>query len=451
MLESPRRGVRQAEARGTFVKKGVVLLLIVLALIVLVSPGLIGRLAEERLDEGIRTGTVETEDVVVSAEFFDRGWFTTEGQHRVEFRDGRIAEQYRDLFGLPPDADLPVVIISTRVDHGLIPVASMGREDGSLMPGLGDAISTVQIEMPDGRTVDLPGVINSKITLTGSMVSEYELVEGAIDDLGDGVRWGNGKLRVATAPGGRKVAVKGTLTRLELTGSTEPLVIRDIAFDAEQQPSPYGIPLGEAHVVIQSISSDRPDSGPFDIYSRMAEEDDGLRIDVALDVASMAPPFGELGTVLELSASKLDPEHFGAFIRKYQALSGLVADPATLQSMIEPEAQALMASGLSLEIPRLDLSTPDGTFESTLTLDVAPVDADGFTWTSLLLATQANANARVSDALLDTLIALTPEAGALVGMGYLKREGDDYVTEVRYAKGILTINGAPLTIPLPAP
>ncbi len=50
---------------------------------------------------------------------------------------------------------------------------------------------------------------------------------------------------------------------------------------------------------------------------------------------------------------------------------------------------------------------------------------------------------------MDTIIALNPEAGALVGMGYLKPDGDDFVTEIRYAKGILTINGAPMTIPLP--
>jgi hypothetical protein len=33
-------------------------------------------------------------------------------------------------------------------------------------------------------------------------------------------------------------------------------------------------------------------------------------------------------------------------------------------------------------------------------------------------------------------------------MGILKRVGENYEMEVRYASGLLTINGAPMTVPL---
>ena len=149
-------------------------LLIGLAVLILVSPGLIGRLAERSSDENIRVGTVENDEVVVSAQVFQRGWFTTEGEHRIEFKDGAFAGQYRALLGLAPDAPLPALIINTRVDHGVIPVSSMGREHGSLRPGLGDAISTLRIELPDGEAFRL--AIQQGLTATNGSVLPVDVI-----------------------------------------------------------------------------------------------------------------------------------------------------------------------------------------------------------------------------------------------------------------------------------
>jgi hypothetical protein len=45
-------------------------------------------------------------------------------------------------------------------------------------------------------------------------------------------------------------------------------------------------------------------------------------------------------------------------------------------------------------------------------------------------------------------MATNPDAGAIVGMGYLRKKGDVYEMHAAYAKGLLTINGAPMPIPL---
>jgi len=55
------------------VKKGIVVLLIVIALVVLVSPGIIGRIAEESVDENLQWAADEHEQVVVPSARFDRG------------------------------------------------------------------------------------------------------------------------------------------------------------------------------------------------------------------------------------------------------------------------------------------------------------------------------------------------------------------------------------------
>ena len=103
-----------------------------------------------------------------------------------------------------------------------------------------------------------------------------------------------------------------------------------------------------------------------------------------------------------------------------------------------------------IDLERLAVTLPEGTVEAVVEIAVAENDADAGSWSSLLLATEGTADLRVPEPLMATLMQLNPEASAAVGMGYLKADGDAYITRIRYAQGILTINDAPMTIPLPA-
>ena len=62
--------------------------------------------------------------------------------------------------------------------HGLIPLSSMGREGGSLEPGLGSAVSTLAVDSGTGEIVDLPGTIYSTVGLGGHLDSRYVLEAG---------------------------------------------------------------------------------------------------------------------------------------------------------------------------------------------------------------------------------------------------------------------------------
>ena len=87
MLASP---PRTASKQVDYVKKGVVVLLVLLAVVVLVSPAIVGRLAEQSMDENIDWAAMESGAVKVTSEHFDRGWFSSEGQHRVELQEGDL-------------------------------------------------------------------------------------------------------------------------------------------------------------------------------------------------------------------------------------------------------------------------------------------------------------------------------------------------------------------------
>ena len=93
---------------------------------------------------------------------------------------------------------------------------------------------------------------------------------------------------------------------------------------------------------------------------------------------------------------------------------------------------------------------PMGTVEMKMTLDVPESDPATFEWTSLLLGVEATFDIVVPEQLIQLATSMNPQAGAIVGMGYLKKEGDVYIMDADFKKGLLSVNGAPIPIPMGA-
>ena len=115
---------------------------------------------------------------------------------------------------------------------------------------------------------------------------------------------------------------------------------------------------------------------------------------------------------------------------------------------LEAELRGVVAAGFKLDIDRLDFDTADGPFSSALHLHVKPVDEASFSWPSVLLALDAGAELRIPMKLFERLVAEEPDLNTLAGLGYLRREGDFYELHAAFSKGVLTVNDAPIPIPL---
>ncbi len=167
-------------------KRWLVVLLVVLAVIVLVSPGIVGRMAEKNLEENLKWAENESGSIEFQTESFERGWFTSEGRHRVVLSGASFSTAMRTYQNKTGNEDLPSLVIDTHLDHGLVPVASLGRESGSLMPGLASTVSTFQLDPGNGELVPLPGSLYSNVSLTGASDSRFLLEAG--DFQGDEVQ-----------------------------------------------------------------------------------------------------------------------------------------------------------------------------------------------------------------------------------------------------------------------
>jgi uncharacterized protein YdgA (DUF945 family) len=434
-------------------KKSIVALVIVLALVVLVSPGIIGRLAERSMDENLDWAATESDEVVVTSTGFDRGWFSSAGEHRVELRDGRLKDLLTAYSADGAPAELPALIIDTRLDHGLIPIGSMSREQGSLMPGLGSAVSTLHIESGDGSRVDLPGEIYSTVSLTGELTSNYRLPAGSFSNVGDTASWSDVDVTVTMDPSSGKLRFDGDIATLSAFAAGENVAIDGIEFAGSRQQSPFGFATGALKVSVRSASVDQPGQptslGPLSLESDSALR--GERLDGHLKFRLDNTPVADFGTgnmVIDASVAGLDGKSLGRIVRQLEHVPD-DTDPDALFMLIEDDLRRLMSSGFEFRFDRFDVELPQGPLTTKLRFLVAATDPDTFTWTSVLLALDASADVSIPAPLVDLLIAMEPQGNAVIGMGFLRKQGDFYEMHAAYKKGLLTVNGAPMPIPLP--
>lgn len=434
-------------------KKGIVALLVILALVIIVSPGILGRLAEQSVDENLNWAAQEGGDLVVSSENFDRGWFSSEGQHRIELQEGNLKATLQAMGGPDNGGDLPVLVINTHLDHGLIPVSSMSREKGSLAPGLGSAVSTMSVELEDGTKVDIPGTIYSNIGLSGELESSYVLEAGSREENGTTASWESTTIDVTTNPSSGDVAFAGNVGTLSFADGQDSLAIDGLVFSGSQAPTKFGFAIGDMKLELDALSifTAGVQAGglkSMSVDGKTTLNDGRLSGRTLLEMESEAiPQLGEFSVVADISLDGADAGALGA-LRKALEAQGKNPDPGQMFATAEDDLKRLLASGLEMHFNQLDVTLPMGTVMTKIDVTVAEDDPATFEWTSLLLATEASADISVPEALVDMATQMNPQAGAVVGMGFLQKNGDVYEMKADYKKGLLTINGAPMPIPL---
>lgn len=435
-------------------KKGIVVLLVLLAALVLVSPALVGRLAERSMEENIDWAAMESGAIKVESEHYARGWFSSEGRHRIELQEGDLLKSLQMLTG-PLDADdLPVLVINTRLDHGPIPVSSMTREHGSLAPGLGSAVSTLQLETPDGELIDLPGTIFSKVALDGALQSNYVLEAGSRSADGMTASWGEADVDVTTNPASGKVALDGRISELSVGDGDGGVRLDGLVFSGNQQPTPFGVATGNVDIGIDSMTVGSKGMVPgmslagASVKARSRLQGDRVDGDAAvrfdLKHADGSDDFS-LDMLVDLSGA--DATAIGALQRAATRTRG-TTDPLIALSSIEPDAKRLLAKGFTLNVPRYNLTVPEGTLAADLAVTFAEADPDTFEWATLLLSTDAELHVAVPAALVEAMGQDSPQIAMAIGGGYLVKKGDVYELNAQLRKGLLTVNGAPIPIPL---
>lgn len=435
-------------------KKSVLVLILLAVLIIIVSPGIVGKLAENAVDENLDWAARKSGELIVTSKGFDHGWFSSEGQHRVELAEGGLRTAMTSATGSRSDA-LPVLLINTHLDHGLIPVSSMSREEGSLAPGLGNAASTLAVEVGGGEQIDIPGTIYSKIGLGGDLDSHYMVEAGSQTVDGGEVTWQATTINIASSAKTGNVEFEGDVGAMTFGNDQQIVSIDGLTFVGRQAPSSYGFNVGNIDFMMGALSSNAGGQAAGGMQGLSVKASSSVDGDLAaaamrLEMSGQTiPGFGDISVIADLGFSSIDAAALGAVSMRLEGLTG-APDPEQIMIAAEEELKDLFAAGIDVGVEQFDVALPMGTIQMKMTVQIPASDHAAFEWSSLLLDTVASLDVRVPEALVQLASSMNPQAGAIIGMGYLKKEGDLYIMDADLKQGLLTINGAPIPIPMGA-
>ena len=433
-------------------RKSIIVLLVIAAIVVLISPGIIGRIAEESVDSNLQWAADENDGIVVTSERFDRGWFSSQGRHRVEIRDPAMRDALATLAGRDPSDGDPALVIDTRIDHGLIPVTSMGRAEGSLAPGLGRGVSTLVIEYPDGASVPVPGTVYSSIGLTGVLTANYIAEPGSLEADGSTASWGDANVEIATDQQAQSFVIDGAIESLMVSDAGDTLRLGKTNFSGIQRPGRFGISAGSFKIIADSIAIEEAGIetyrlGPVAVSGTSDIEGERVNGDFRMSIGALAVPgYGDSDFNVAMRFTGLDGDALGRIVRALDD-AGDDASSQQLQLLLRDDFEKLVAAGFELHFDRFDLDLPQGLVSARMRFTVEESGAADFHISSVLMTLDAEADLAVAEGFVDHAMAMNPDAGAIVGMGYLRKNGDIYEMRAEYAKGLLTINGAPMPIP----
>ena len=438
-------------------KKWLVGLLVLLAVLVLVSPGIVGLFAERSLQKAVDQAEQESSEIVVTTVQFDRDWFTSAGRHRIEFRGGELHAAASDIAKIAGHDSVPALIINTELEHGIWPLTSTTDDNASFMPVLARSVSTMQLEADDGAVIDLPGVLHTELGLTGAARTRYLLDPGTLDAEDVRGEWGGADLLYSMAASGSSATVSGSIEPWKFETDTSAIHSGMVIIDAESSATPYGFNVGSLRLSADGLSI-------TDAGETVSLRSLNLNGDSEIDTGRLSgsgkfglggvslPGFGEASIDFQLTTNGVDArslQNIFAVIEAAQSSSDPNRRAQDIDDLIESDVRSMLSKGASVHVEKLVLALPQGELNATFSFDMPQSDRVIVkSWASLGLLMNASVNISVDEDLLRFAQSMMPELSSLIALGYLRRDGSVYRLLGKIENGVVTINGAPMSIPM---
>ncbi|MEQ8207818.1 MAG: DUF945 family protein [Woeseia sp.] len=435
-------------------KRWMLLGLLALAVLLLISPGIVGHLAERAIEKQIDFAEARDPQLAVDTTRFERGWFTSAGQFRVPIIDPELAELELAMSGSAAEAGVtPVLLIDTRLDHGLLPFGAIGRDAGSLLPAIASGLSTLRLELAPGRTVELPGKLVSRLGINGTARFHYELPADRREANGIAASWSSADIYVSSSTDGSALRADATLVDWSIDLGDEALSFARLTSVTDIVMSEWGIAVGSFDLEltdtrIRQATGSELRWSMLTANAESALNDDLFNGSLRLSVADLNGVRGKQNVHLQASVSQLQARFLRPVLRR---MSAVAADPSALNDIAyaqaDEELRLLLSAGSKLSIDELHVETDDGVVAALISLEVPATDRMR-SWPGLLLALDGKADVELPVDLVGAMPDLALQLQPLIATGFLRRDGDNYVLHAAYAKGLATINGAPMPIPL---
>lgn len=419
-------------------KRWFVAVLLLAAVVLLLSPGLIGLITERQVETHLQK-TASAGSGQATTERFERHWFASEGLHRVPLDSPQLRELIQLLVpSAPPLLPPATLLIETEMQHGLLPA-------GSFVPALATGKSRVYVDS-GGQRVELPGEISSRLSLDGGLTLRYPLPAGARQLDGHPVTLEGGELMLSSDATGRSFALELQLDDAAVDDDGERIHAGSVDLRLGGNATAYGFPVGETSLQITDLTVVSPRT-PLSIPTLILDLRSGLegeRLNASFDTrtAYASADGEEFVLALRSGLSGLQADRLGSVVRRIRQ-GTVVGGDGALHPYFDADLRSLLSAGGQFAISELQLHTPQGLVSGELELSL-PAAANDRAWPGLLL--QAVGAAELSVPRDVVAIAATDNLQTLLAMGFLIPDGDYYRMNLQLESGRLTVNGAPLPL-----
>lgn len=428
-------------------KRTVLVLIILIALAALLGPGLIGKAAEKIIDQELNYAVGRSPRVELVSRDYERGWFSSTINTTLALNGEQYLQAARDFTG-EDNVEQPVMIIDGSVKHGPFPA--------SLVPSLATSRTKVTLQAGDEHVFELPGEIRTKFGFGGGGSAHY-LAEEMHESFEDGTldaQWEGADVRVDFNAGLSKLYTTGELGAFVVQGSDGSFVGGPVKLQASQRKTEHGLWLGDGELHVDELSVSSPlENLDYTVKDLSLRTDASLAQDKVTYLVNMEAgeikggPLGDVSALLKMTLSDLDAPALGKLM---EATAGGAENMAGLTGQV----QALLAGGPELDLSELRIKTAEGELLLSLNLELPEAESAQQVSLSPALLTQlvGEASLRIPQGILKRLQTLSPQLSQSVQMlvagGFLKSEGTLYVMDAAYNRGMLTVNGAPIPIPM---
>ena len=224
----------------------------------------------------------------------------------------------------------------------------------------------------------------------------------------------------------------------------------DVDLDQDLSRFPLGIgtlTLSVDSLEVESAGSADSSFAALSLRSDFGLDDERISGEAAFGLSDLSlAAAGSAEIKADMAVSGIDAEGLAAILATFGVTN---SGPLDLRP-VDATFATLADRGGRLEIRTLEVTLPEGRWASSLTLDWAETDNDAgyFSLPGFLLRLEADADVSVDPALFERIAAEIPEARVLLENGMLQSNGGQLSMTVRFAKGRMTVNGEPFTIPL---
>ncbi len=430
--------------RGEYrLRKLILLLVAVVVALLLVTPRVVGALAQRQVNDyvaGFNAEAVTRSGPQITEHSYERGWFDARSSQRIALSAG--------------SDDTPFfLIIDSQVEHGLV-------LDGSGF-GLAEIHSGFSL-VDEYERVELPLQAVTRIHLNGSASSfvSGKAIDHRFDESGSRLQWDGGELRFEVGPDGTSITANGNAGRLQFVEEENRFTFGPMRFAGDQRLSEHQFWVGASSLSVDELDLEDPAAGSFQVRNFAFEADvrldrERLAYDLVVDADHIATPGFDGGSLhIDVALTDFHAETAARLRDKIAQQPDPVAASEPDWAEIEADLLALLARGGKLDVEKIFFATGNGRLDASAQM-VIDQDVGAAMLGELLMALRGEMDIVVSKTLLATAAENNPQLAQATTMlyraGYLLEEDDDFVLKAAYSGGLLTINGLPLPLPLPLP